>query len=335
MTHRNHSCLLALLVLVTVVGCTPSGLLIKPVSLQEGLKETVIQRDPGFWVTDKVAVVNVDGVIANAPQGGGLFGSGENPVALFQEKLDRAKNDPDVKAVVLRINSPGGTVAASDVMYHLLGCFKHDTGKPVIASILDLGASGGYYLACGADGIVAQPTSVTGSIGVIFQTVSVAGTMKKIGISAEAIKSGRLKDMASPLTELQPEAREILTGIVMDFYGRFLQVVQDGRTNLTRDQLMPLADGRVFTASQALDQGLIDRIGYPSDAVAWAKELAHVQRAKTVIYHRDMSYTPNIYATAQAHQSLSLIDVKLPEWLSAQGPQFLYLWQVEPLSSSD
>lgn len=335
MTYRCFTRCLASLLLTLLAGCTPGGLLIKPVSLQQGLEETVIQRDQGLWVNDKIAIINVDGVIANKAQGWGLFGSGENPVALFQEKLDFAKKDANVKAIVLRINSPGGTVAASDVMYHLLARFKQDTGKPVIASILDLGASGAYYLACGADGIIAQPTSVTGSIGVIFQTVSVAGTMEKIGVSAVAIKSGQLKDMASPLTRLRPKARQVLTGIVMDFYDRFLQVVEDGRGNLSRDQIVPLADGRVYTASQALEQGLIDRIGYPTDAVAWAKELAHVQRAKTVIYHRDINYTPNIYAGAQAQSNASLIDLKLPEWLRAQGPQFLYLWQPDPLNASD
>ncbi|MBN1846098.1 MAG: S49 family peptidase, partial [Sedimentisphaerales bacterium] len=183
---------LVLGILLGVAGCGPSAFLVQPVSPKKVLREAVVRRDAGLWVTDKIAVVDVDGLLTNRSETG-LFASSENPVSVFTEKLQKAAADRDVKALVLRINSPGGTVGASDLMYHELLEFRRRTDKPVVASILDVGASGGYYLACGCDGIVAQPSCVTGSIGTIMQTVSFAGTMKILGIKAEAIKSGALK----------------------------------------------------------------------------------------------------------------------------------------------
>jgi protease-4 len=277
--------------------------------------------------------VDVDGIIVNSSETG-LFGTGENPVSVYMEKLQKAARDKDVKAVVLRINSPGGTVGGSDLMYHEIREFRKHTKKPVVACILDVGASGGYYLACGCEGIVASPACVTGSIGTIMQTVSFAGTMKILGIRAEAIKSGELKDMGSPFKDLEPKEREVLKGLIMHFYENFLDVVQKGRPNISRQRLEQLADGRVYTAQQAKEVGLIDRIGYLPDAIRWAKELAGVTKIKVVIYHRPVGYKPNFYASAETlRDKPSLINIDLPRWLRSEGPQFLYLWQVGNLSS--
>jgi protease IV len=308
-------------------GCGPTGYMIKPVPLDERLEETTISRDPGLLVMDKIAVIDVDGVMFNV-QSGGLFGSGENPVSVFQEKLDRAKDDDNVKAVMLRINSPGGSVAASDAMHHMLVSFRKETRKPVICCMMDMAASGGYYLACGGDGIMAQPATVTGSIGTIMQTVSFAGTMEKLGIEAVTIKSGELKDLASPLKKLTPTERELLQKIISRFYESFLGVVLSGRPGLSREKLLPLADGRVFTADQALEAGLIDRIGYPGDAVKWAKQQAKVKAAKVIMYHRPYGYKANLYSTATTTPPAgALVNIEIPNWLKSQGPQFLYLWQ--------
>ena len=143
-------------------------------------------------------------------------------MSLFVEKLDKATEDPSVKAIVLRINSPGGGVTASDLMYNEVMAYKKRTGKPVVAVLMDVAASGGYYLACSADEIIAQPTTVTGSIGVIMQTVSFAGTMSKLGITADAITSGKMKDAGSPLKAMKPEEREIFQKLVNQFYDRFV-----------------------------------------------------------------------------------------------------------------
>lgn len=313
--------------LIGAAGCTPGSYLIRPVSGQQSLVERQLPGSDKSIFSPKIAVIDVDGVMANKRRGG--FGSsGENPTSLFLEKLEKAKNDSKVKAIVLRINTPGGTVAASDSMYHALMEFKAKTKKPVVASMLDLAASGGYYLACGSDKIIAQPSTVTGSIGTILQTVSFKGAMDKLGIRAEAIKSGELKDLGSPLHDLKEKERQVLSGIIDQLYEQFLEVILAGRDNLTMATLRPLADGRVYTAEQALQAGLIDQIGYPQDAIASAKEMAGLQKIRVVIYQRPFDYKANVYATDfQAATSPGLINIKLPQWLQAQEPQFLYLWQ--------
>ena len=314
--------------LVVLAGCGPTAFRIESVPTRQQLEETQIQRDKGLFVPDKIAVIDVDGLLINRRKRG-FMREGDNPVSLFVEKLDKAAEDRRVKAVVLRLNSPGGTVAASDIMYHSLREFKRETGKPVVACILGLGCSGAYYLACGSDGIVAQPGSVTGSIGTIMQTFSVAGTMEKIGVKAVAIKSGELKDLGSPLHDLRAEERKVLEGIISQFFEQFLTVVQKGRKKIPERKLRGLADGRVFTAQEALQEKLIDRIGYPEDGVEWAKELTGVQKARVVIYHRPLGHKANVYSSAMSDDGVvgALINVELPDWLSSNGAQFLYLWQ--------
>jgi protease-4 len=198
---RKHNWLyLGLLILPTILaGCGQTAFHVELVPTDRQLAETRIQRDAGLFVFDKIAIIDVDGLLANRRKGGWMR-SGENPVSLFIEKLDKAAADQSVKAVVIRLNSPGGTVAASDIMYHHLREFRRETGKPVIACVLGIGCSG----------IIAQPSGVVGNIGTIFQTYSVAGTMEKIGIKAVTIKSGNLKDMASPLHDLSDEEHEVL-----------------------------------------------------------------------------------------------------------------------------
>ena len=316
----------ASLCLCVLPGCTAGGLLIKPVSTADPLQEKVILRDRTLFVPHKIAVIDVDGVMVNSHKRG-LFSTGENPVSLFIEKLDKARKDLSVRAVVLRLNSPGGTVAASDVMYHALREFKENSRKPVVAAMLDVTASGAYYLACASDRIIAQPTTVTGSIGTIFQTVSFAGTMEKLGVKPQTIKSGKLKSLGSPLHDMDEDERLVLQKIIDRFYNRFLDVVLEGRPRLSRERLKKLADGRIFTAGQARRNGLIDDIGYLTDAVTEAKELAGIERARVVIYRRPLDYLPNLYATSSiSRPPASLLNLELPPWLTSQQPSFLYLW---------
>lgn len=327
---RGHVrlCLGLSISMIMLAGCGPAAFQIELVPTHQQLEETQIERDRGLFVFDKIAIIDVDGLLINRRKHGWLR-VGDNPVSLFVEKLDKAAADSNVKAVVLRIDSPGGTVAASDIMYHSLREFKRETRKPVVACVLGLGCSGAYYLACGCDGIMAQPSSVTGNIGTVFQTFSVAGTMEKIGIKAVTIKSGDFKDIASPLHDLSAEERQVLERIIEDLFRQFLAVVQEGRQTIEEQKLSELADGRVFTAKEALDEGLVDRIGYLSDGIKWAKEMAQVEKTRVVIYHRPLSYKPNAYgsATANAGGLWPLINVELPDWLSSGGTQFLYLWR--------
>jgi protease-4 len=320
---------IALLIpLVLLTGCGPTAFRIELLPTHQRLEETEIHRDEGFFILDKIAVIDVDGLLINRRKRG-LMREGDNPVSLFLEKLDKAAADKRVKAAMLRINSPGGTVAASDIMYHSLQEFKRKTKKPVITCILGLGCSGAYYLACGSDAILAQPGSVTGSIGTILHTFSLAGTMEKIGVKAVTIKSGDLKDLGSPLHDLRDEEREVLEGIVIQFFEQFLTVVKECRKDIGEQKLKGLADGRVFTAEEAFQEKLIDGIGYPLDGIEWAKRISGVKKARVVMYHRPLGYKANVYSTATSDESVvgALINVELPDWLNASGTQFLYLWQ--------
>ncbi|MBN2592623.1 MAG: signal peptide peptidase SppA [Sedimentisphaerales bacterium] len=328
MFRRNSWSFLGILILPTVlVGCGQTAFHVELVPTDRQLEETRIQSDAGLFVFDKITIIDVDGQLFNRQKGGWLR-RGENPVSLFIEKLDKVAADRSVKAVILRLNSPGGTVAASDIMYHHLQKFRQQTGKPVIACVLGIGCSGAYYIACGCDGIIAQPSSVVGNIGTIFQTFSVAGTMEKIGVKAVTIKSGELKDMASPLHDLNEEERKVLEGIIEHHSEQFFEVVRNGRKKIDERKMTELSDGRVFTAEQALEQGLIDKIGYLDDGINWAKEMAGVKKSRVVIYSRPSSYMPNAYGVASANADGigPLVNLELPEWLNSDGAQFLYLW---------
>jgi protease-4 len=208
-----------LLVLSATGGCTWPSLLITPVNRPLKLEEVQVQPGKGF-APDKIAIVEVEGLLMNA-RSDGLLTPGENKVSLFLEQFNQIESDPRVKAVVLRINSPGGTVAASDTMYQIVARFKQRTGKPVVASAQDVAASGAYYVALACDKIVAHPTSIVGSIGVIFQTFEFSETMRKIGVSADAIKSGPNKDMGSPFRPLGTQERALMQAMVNEFYGKF------------------------------------------------------------------------------------------------------------------
>jgi protease-4 len=309
-------------------GCGEVGYVIKPVPLDKRLRETVVQADRG-WVKAKVALIDVDGLIVNQ-RSSSLFSDGENPVSLLAEKLDKAGCDSQVKAVVLRINSPGGTVQATEMMHEQVKCFARDTGKPVLVCITDVGASGGYYLACAADRIICQPSSITGSIGVIIQTVSFARTMKMLGISAEAIASGPLKDMGSPLKDLSKEERQVFQAMVSEFYERFVEVVAEGREGLSAEKVRALADGRVYTGRQALELGLVDRLGTLQDVLAEAKTAAGIKKAKVVMYHRPLGYRANVYsATPAPGTQINLLNLQGGELMFLRRPSFLYLWSTD------
>ena len=312
---------------IVLTGCGSGAFLIEMVPAGKELKETQLDKDDGWFVTDKILIIDVDGSMENEYQGG-LLSSGENPVTTLIEKLDRAEKDPDVKAIVLRLDSPGGTVVATDIMHHSLLEFKRKTKKPVVACVTGMACSGAYYLACGTDGIIAQPSSVVGNIGTIMQTFSVSGTLDKIGVKTVAIKSGRLKDIGSPLHELSDPEREVLQGVIGEMFQQFVSVVRQGRKDISQQRLEALTDGRVFTAKQALEEKLIDRIGYLDDGIKWAKELTDVDKAKIVMYHRPSSYTPNAYSSSMSNTGgiQSLINIELPDWLTGKT-QFLYLWQ--------
>ena len=324
-THTNI--LIAMVGLAFLCGCSRNmGILLRPVDVTEELEETEVGGDEGWLVGPKVAIIDIDGVIANERERD-FFGAGENPVSLFVEKLDKAEEDSAVKAVILRINSPGGGVTASDIMYQRLMRFRQRCRIPVVALIEDVGASGGYYIACGADKILAHPTSVTGSIGVIVQAISLADTLQMLGVETKAVTSGPMKDMGSLFKPLDKKDLAVFKTMIDAYYERFLDVVARSRKSMDADKVRALADGRIYTGDQARKNGLVDDLGYMADAFEMAKVLSKTSRAKMVIYHRPYGYRANVYSSAvPAVPQINLINISADRLLAGSRPHFMYLW---------
>ena len=285
--------------------------------------EKVIDHDPDAKA--KIAILDVEGVLSS-DQEDSIFHSADSQVVAMVEKLKIVEADPDVKAVILRIDTPGGDVTTSDILYNELLAFKTRTRLPVVAAFMGIAASGGYYLASASDEIVAHPTTVTGSIGVISMHVSLSGLLEKIGVKVEALKSGANKDIGSPFRAMTDDDRKLLQTLVDQFYGRFVEVVAQGRKGkLTEAQVKALADGRVFTAQQALDAKLVDRIGYLNDAIDAAKARAKESKVKLVMYSRRPRKLENAYsatATTPAFESSDLAQAR-----RLLGFHCYYLWE--------
>lgn len=308
-----------------MVGCAQPSLLITPVSKRRQLVETELWRE-SWWALNKIALIDVTGTLTNTHRRQ-LWSEGEHPVSLLLEQLDKARRDRLVKGVVLRINSPGGTVTASELMHDEIIHFKK-SGKPIIAVMMDVATSGAYYTACACDEIVAQPSTVTGSIGVVMRRFDVTGTMNLIGVKSDAITSGEFKDIGSPLREMRPEERELFQQVVNDMYERFVDVVVEGRSELDDTAVRRLADGRIYTATQALEAGLIDRIASLREAVGMVKERIGSRRIRLVAYTRPPGYRPNYYAQPPyvTGGDVNLLNIDVPRWPYHTTPEFLYIW---------
>jgi protease-4 len=276
-----------------------------------------------------VAIIDVDGLLLNS-DATGLGSWGENPVSMFRERLDAIEADQRVCAVVVRINTPGGSVTATDIMWRDLKAFKQRTCLPIVGCLMDVAAGGGYYLATGTDTIVAHPTTVTGGIGCILNVYNLQDLMAQFNILGVPIKAGPNIDLGSPIKELSEEKRDLLQTMANEFHDRFRTVVLKGRPNVDPNNASTF-DGRVFTARQAQELQLVDRIGYVDDAVEIAQSMAGVQCAETVFFRRrddpalsQYSVTPNIPLQK------GLIPINIPGLDRSKLPTFLYLWQMEP-----
>jgi signal peptide peptidase SppA, 36K type len=314
MGHRLPGLLLAIL---SVSGCSVVSIDLTP--RVRPLEESTVEGTG----SGKVLLIDLSGVLAEEP----IITLESRPqvplLARVREELEKAEADDQVRAVVLRINSPGGTVTASDVLFHEITRFKERRKVPVVASILDVGASGGYYVALAADRIFAHPTTVTGSIGVLMLTVNASGLLEKIGVSASYVTSGAFKDMGSPFRALRPEERALFQDLIDGFYGRFVGLVAQSR-KIDEARVRAFADGRIYTAGEALSLGLIDQVGYLEDAIAAARSAAGLTEARVVIYHRPRQYRATIYSSTDALP----VSAGLPDLarMVVSGPRFLYLW---------
>lgn len=293
------------------------------------LRETRVLGDGS--ATAKIALIDLTGVIADQPAPS-LLGPGENPLNEVLVRLEKAAEDPEVRAIVLRINSPGGTVAATEALAGELDRVR--ATKPIVASMSEVAASGGYYAALATDRIVAQPTSITGSIGVVLPTVNVSQGMARLGIQSRAITSGPNKTLASPLEPMDETHYAILQSLVDDMYAAFRSRVATARGLPDDHTLDPLTDGRVFTGNQALDAGLVDVLGDVRVAFAEAKALAGIPSAELVKYHYGRSTRPRSpYATTSVPvpnaegMAIASVDFDLAETLAAAPPgAAYYLW---------
>jgi len=321
-------CVIPLLALVLLGGgCNMPSLLIKPVGNTNELEEITVESGKAFS-SSKIAIIEVEGMLMNAREGGGFFGPEENKLSLFTQQLQAAERDGSVKAVVLRINSPGGTVTCSDTMYQMIRKFRADTKKPVIADTQEVCASGAYYIACGADRIVAHPTSVVGSIGVIFETFEFSGAMDKLGITSTAIKSGALKDMGSPFKPLDPKAAAVMQAMVNEYYARFVGVVKENRHLSESAPIDTMTDGRVFSGEAAQKLGLVDQVGLLPDAIDMARQMANAKGAKVVMYKRPYGYSGSIYASSPVPAPRAdVMKLQLPDPGVTLPRGFYYLWQ--------
>ena len=289
------------------------------------LKETILSGEG----KDKVLLIDISGTLTTS-KSSGFFDEPSLP-AQIKEELTKAENDDHVKAVVLRINTPGGTVTASDLVYHELKAFKKKREVPVIAAIMDLGTSGGYYVAMAADHILVHPSTITGSIGVIMVTMNAEGLLEKVGVQPAAIVSGPKKSMGSPFRPMNDEERTIFQGVIDNLYERFLAVVEEGRPGLSKERIRTLADGRIYSADIAKDQGLVDAIGYLEEAIDLAKKEAKLDEAQVITYTRGAGSHHNIYSQYDPPQVGPLgfpkVDANsLFSVLSGGTPQMLYMW---------
>jgi protease-4 len=318
LTHLRSTLAIAAVGLLTA-GCISVSLFPQ----MQPLREKTVQGT----AAEKILMIDVSGIIAEKVSGGGPLGASEDLVARLKEELNMAAEDSQVRALLLRINSPGGTVTASDVIHHELLMFKAKRRVPIVAVIMDIGASGGYYVASAADRIIVHPTSVTGSVGVIMLRVNAEGLLQKIGVEAAAIKSGAKKDIGSPFRPMTEEERAIFQGMIDGFQSRFLEVVTRSRSTLPADRLKLVADGRVLTGPQAVQMGLADQVGYLDDAITAAKKAAGIPDARVVVYARPGAYKNNIYSEFQGQGSLdALAHLDIMGLVHGGSPQFLYLW---------
>jgi len=254
---RKHPVLLGLIIIGVILG----------VFLLSIFFLARFGEEKPFTLGDKIAVVDVKGVITSSR---GIV-----------EQIERLKEDDDIKAIILRINSPGGGVGPSQEIYREV--LRAKEKKKIIASMESVAASGGYYVACASDVIVANPGTITGSIGVVMEFSNVEDLLKKIGLRSYVIKSGKHKDIGSPLRKMTSEEKAILQEVIDSVHDQFVRAVAEGR-NMEERKVRQIADGRIFSGEQAKELGLVDRLGSLQDAIEIAAEMIGIEGKPVVIY---------------------------------------------------
>ena len=279
---------------------------------QKGIfTEEVIQAGPR---TAKIAVITVQGIIDD-----------EQAQDVYKQ-IKSARQDKRVKGLILRVNSPGGTISGSDQICNEIRKYRKDEDKPVVAFMQGVAASGGYYVSVGCDKIVAEPTVITGSIGVIAGHFVIQELLEeKLGIQPTIFKSGQKKDWPSPFQPVTEEQRQYIQDKLIDpAYNRFVQVVAECRGEaLTLDDVKRLADGSIYGAKEALSEKLIDKIGYIDEAIEQVKLLAGIEKAQVVEYRKPFSF-----ADFLSSRSGNILKINRSTLYELSTPQVLYLWSL-------
>ncbi|MFQ5448985.1 MAG: signal peptide peptidase SppA [Nitrospinaceae bacterium] len=323
MLDRGGKCLANIVFLgvclAAVSGCATINLGPSIAPLKE---KVVLGKGP-----EKVLLLDIHGMISNVEKrslAGFLIKLGM--VERVREILRKAEEDDRIKALLVRINSPGGTVTSSDIIYHEIKSFKEKKKVRVYVSMLDLAASGGYYIAMAGDKIMAHPTTLTGSIGVIALKLNMQELFHKVGVGWEVVKSGDKKDFLSPFRPLTKEERRLFQDTIDSYHQRFLHVIAENRPGLDMDQIANLADGRVYNARQALDSQLIDKIGYMEDTLKLIEQELKISDPKVITYHRPGEYKSNIYSSLSGAPTINLVNINLGLDPITTSPNFMYLW---------
>jgi len=267
---------------------------------------------------NKVAVIELSGIMTSSHNVGSRAVSARTVIA----QLEKYRTDDSVKAIVLRVDTPGGTVVAAQEIHGELLRLRASSGKKIVVSMGDLAASGGYYVACAADRVFASAGTLTGSIGVIMQFPNYQGLFGKIGLATNTIKSGEFKDVGNGAREMSDRDRRLLQDLVDDVYSQFVEAVATGR-RMSPEQVRPLADGRVFSGRQAQQLGLVDELGDLAAAIAAAAKLAGIEGKPEVIRE---SQRRGIWELLDARTAGIFPSALFPDSGLGQA-RLLYLWQ--------
>jgi protease-4 len=313
---------LILILFLVIWGCAPHFHL--DFLGEERIEEVELVKSKA---KEKILLIDVEGIISSTVSPGFLEREGDILSRVYY-RLEKASKDKTVKGVILRLDTPGGEVTASDILYNEVLKFKKKTGLPVMGLMMGLAASGGYYLASGCDYIMAHPSTLTGSIGVISIFPNLKELFSKIGIKINIIKSGKMKDSGGLWRDITEEEKKVFQTIIDDYYQKFVEVVYQNRKEyLTREELEKIADGRVYTATQAYDLKLIDEIGYFDQALKKILSLTSLKEAKVIAYSYYPKKKTNIYAKGLKEHSLSKnTNSNYENLLQTLKSGFYYLW---------
>lgn len=273
----------------------------------------------------KIAVLNLEGVIQDTGSGS-VFASGGYDHQRFLKMIETAAKDRTIDGIILRVNSPGGGVVESAEIHQKIAELREQADKPVYVSMGNTAASGGYYVSAPANKIVANPATLTGSIGVIMESMNYTELADKLGIDVNTFKSGEYKDIMSPTRKMEEGEKEILQSMIDEMYDEFVQVIVDGR-DMPEDQVRKLADGRVYTGKQAMKNGLVDELGTMEDTIAMMEKDHDLDGAKVIQYEANFGFKQLFSAQVQNFiGSDSDLDRLLQMIRKSDGPRAMYLY---------